>query len=85
MKFFASLLLALLFVSGPSPAFSQTSCTAAAASCKSYVGATRANRDKLTPERCDAAGVQCRRACKNGKSTFVGPGTGSLFPVDSCS
>jgi len=83
MKVFSGLLLVLFLLTAPGAHAQQASCSAATADCKRFVG-TRVGGGSITPEKCDAAGAQCRRACKNGKSVFVGPHSGSPYPTNSC-
>jgi hypothetical protein len=73
------ILIAAVILSTSSAAWAQgqpTSCSGGAQACKEAIGRARAGT-QVTPAQCEAAGAQCMKS-----GVFVGPGTGTRWPVE---
>jgi hypothetical protein len=72
------ILIAAVILSTSSAAWAQrqpTSCSGGGQACKEAIGRSRSGTS-VTPAQCEAAAAQCM---KTGE--FVGPGTGTRWPV----
>lgn len=73
------ILIAAVILSTSSAAWAQrqpTSCSGGAQACKEAIGRSRAGT-QVTPAQCDAAAAQCMKS-----GVFVGPGSGTRWPVE---
>jgi hypothetical protein len=73
------ILIAAAILSISSAAWAQrqpTSCSGGAQACKEAIGRSRAGT-QVTPSQCDAAAAQCMKS-----AVFVGPGSGTRWPVE---